>query len=81
MGKWAKPDLSDLDYDLSNNSIKSTSWQLINIIRKKLHAQNNKKLLTRFWENWHKVAKLDLFRTLKNDLYSDSIESIFWQFI
>ena len=32
MGKWAKPDLSDLENDLLNNSIQSISWQLINII-------------------------------------------------
>ena len=36
MGKWAKPDLSDLENGLLNNSMKSISWQLINIIPKKL---------------------------------------------
>ena len=39
MGKWAKPGLSYLENDLSNNSIKSISWQLINIIiPKKVYA-------------------------------------------
>ena len=32
MGQWAKPDLSYLETDLLNNSMKSISWQLINII-------------------------------------------------
>ena len=36
---WAKPDLSDLDNDLLNNSIKAMSWQLINIIPKKLYSK------------------------------------------
>ena len=40
MGKWAKPDLSDLENDLLNNSMKSISWQLINIIPKKLYTRN-----------------------------------------
>ena len=57
MGKWAKPDLSDLENDLSNNSMKSISWQLINIIPKKLCTKNKEKLSNRFWENWQKVAK------------------------
>ena len=57
MGKWANPDLSDLENDLLNNSIKSISWQLINIIPKKLHAINKEKLSDHFWENWQKVAK------------------------
>ena len=48
MGTWAKPDLSDLDNDLSNNSIKSISGQLINIIPKKLYTKTNKTLLDRF---------------------------------
>ena len=74
MGKWAKPDLSYLENDLLNNSMKSISWQLINIIPKKLYARNKEKLSDRFWENWQKVAKtakFDLyqtFRTLKNEL-------------
>ena len=75
MGEWAKPDLSDLENDLSNNSMKSISWQLINIIPKKLYARyKDKKLSDRFWVNWQKVsktAKFDLFQTfwtLKNDL-------------
>ena len=54
MGKWAKPDLSDLDNDLSNNSIKSISWQLTNNIPKKLYAKNkNLSYLTAF----EKIAK------------------------
>ena len=57
MGKWAKPDLSDLENDLLNNSMKSISWQLINIIPKKLYTRNKEKLSNRFWENWQKVAK------------------------
>ena len=57
MGKWAKPDLSDLENDLLNNSMKSISWQFINIISKKLCTKNKEKLSKRFWENWQKVAK------------------------
>ena len=57
MGKWAKPDLSDLGNDLLNNSMKSISWQLINILHKKLYARNKEKLSDRFWENLQKVAK------------------------
>ena len=74
MGKWAKPDFSDLENDLLYNSMKSISWQLINIIPKKLHARNKEKLSDHFWENWQKVAKttkFDLYRTfwtLKNYL-------------
>ena len=74
MGKWAKPDLSDLENYLSNNSMKSISWQLINIIPKKLYTRYKEKLSDRFWVNWQKVsktAKFDLFQTfwtLKSDL-------------
>ena len=74
MGKWDKPDLSDLENDLLNNSMKSISWQLINIIPKKLYTRNKEKLSDCFWVNWQKVAKtakFDLFQTfwtLKNDL-------------
>ena len=74
MGKWAKPDLSDLENDLLNNSMKSISWQLINIIPKKLCTKNKEKLSNRFWENWaksSKTAKFDLFltfRTLKKKI-------------
>ena len=39
MGKWAKPDFYDLENDLSNDSIQYISWQLINIIPKKLYAK------------------------------------------
>ena len=42
MGKQAKPDLSDLENYLSNNSIKSISGQFINIIHKKLYKKNIK---------------------------------------
>ena len=48
MGKWAKPDLSDLQNDLLNNSMKSISRQLINIIPKKLYARHKQKLSDRF---------------------------------
>ena len=41
MWKWAKPDLYDVDNNFSNNSIKSISWQLINIFPKKLYAKKN----------------------------------------
>ena len=44
MGKWAKPDLSDLENDLLNNSMKSISSQLINIFPKKLYTRNKEKL-------------------------------------
>ena len=57
MGKWAKSDLSYLENDLLNNSMKSISWQLINIIPKKLCTKYKEKLSNRFWENWQKVAK------------------------
>ena len=57
MGKWAEPDLSDLENDLLNNSMKTISWQLINIIPKKLYSRNKEKLSDHFWENWQKVAK------------------------
>ena len=57
MGKWAKPDLSDLENDLLNNSMKSISWKLINIIPKKLCTKNKEKLSNLFWENWQKVSK------------------------
>ena len=56
MVKWAKPDVSYLENDLSNHLIKSISWQLINIIPISC-IQNIKKLLDRFWANWRKVAK------------------------
>ena len=59
MGKWAKPDFSDLENDLLKNSMKSISWQLINIIPKKLCANNKEKLSNRY-QNWQKVAKFDL---------------------
>ena len=61
MGKWAKPDLSDLENDLLNNSMKSISWQLINIIPKKLCTKNKEKLSNRFWENWQKVANSQIW--------------------
>ena len=57
MGKWAKPDLADLENDLLSNSMTSISWQLVNIIPKKLYTRNKEKLSDRFWENWQKVAK------------------------
>ena len=61
MGKWAKPNISDLEKDLLNNSMKSISWQLINIILKKLCTKKNKEKLSNcFWENWQKIAKPNL---------------------
>ena len=57
VGTWAKPDLSYLETDLSNNSMKSISWQLINIIPKKQYTRNKEKLSDRFWENWQILAK------------------------
>ena len=39
MGKWVKPDPFDLANALLNNSIRSISWQLINIIPKKLYTK------------------------------------------
>ena len=50
MGKWAKPDLSDLENDHLNNAMKSISWQFINIIHKKLYTKNKEKVLESFWE-------------------------------
>ena len=64
MGKWAKPDLSDLENDLLNNPMKSISWQLINIIQKKSCIQE-------ILQKVAKTAKFDLYQTfwtLKNDL-------------
>ena len=44
VGKWTKADLSGIENDLLNNSIKSiSSGQLINIIPKKLYANNKEK--------------------------------------
>ena len=43
VGKWTKPDLSDLENDILNNSIIYISWQLINIIPNKLYAENKEK--------------------------------------
>ena len=74
MGKWAKPDLFDLENDLLNNSMKSISWQLINIIPKKLYTRNKEKLSERFLRKLAKhikTAKFDPFRTFQtfqNDL-------------
>ena len=48
MGKWAKPDLSDLENDPLNNSMKSISRQLIIIIPKKLYTRYKEKLSDRF---------------------------------
>ena len=44
VGKWTKVEIFGLENDLLNNSIKSTSWQLINIIPNKLYAKNKEKL-------------------------------------
>ena len=79
-GKWAKPDLSDLGNDLSNNSIKSISWQLINIIPRKLYTTNTKKLSYCVWQNWKKVAK-QTFSDLEQWPLELFNESILWQFI
>ena len=40
MGKWTKPDLSDLANDPLNTSMKSISWQFQYIIPKKLYTRN-----------------------------------------
>ena len=67
-GKWYKPDISDLENDLLNNSIKSISWQLINFIPKKLCAKHKEKLYDCFWVNCQKVTKylnLTFFWTLE----------------
>ena len=48
MEKLAKLDLSDLENDLLNNSMKSISWQLINIIHRKLYARNKESYQTDF---------------------------------
>ena len=50
-----KPDIFDFESDLLNNSIKPISWQLINILPKKLHAKyKDQKLSDQFWENCQK---------------------------
>ena len=85
MGKWAKPDLSYPETDLLNNSMKSISWKLINIIPKKLYTRHKEKLSGRFWENWQIVAKQPnltvfvcfgpwkiTFRVLQSNPYFDS---------
>ena len=46
--KIGQTDLSDLENYILNNSINAISWQMINIIPKKLYAQNKEKLLDRF---------------------------------
>ena len=48
MGIWTKPDLSDVENDLLNNSMKSIFSQLINIIPRKLNTRNKEKLSDRF---------------------------------
>ena len=70
MGRWTKPDLSDLENDLLNNSIKSISWQLINIIPKKLYEEIKKSYQTVLSKlpKSIKITKFDLFlnfQTLK----------------
>ena len=82
MGKWVKPDLSDLENDILNNSLKSIFWQSINIIPKKLYRRNKEKLSDCFWENWQKVAKQPnltffgpfkmTFRAIQSNTYFDS---------
>ena len=74
IGKWAKPDISDLEDDLLNNSMKSISWLLINIIPKEAVCKKLRKVirvLLRKLAKISKTAKFDLlrtFRTLKNEL-------------
>ena len=57
MGKWATPDLSYLENDLSNTSIKSIYLQLINIIPKKLYTKNIEKVIWPFLRKLAKVSK------------------------
>ena len=54
IAKWTKCDISDLENDLWNNSIKSRPWQLINIIPKKLYAKNKETLSDRFLRKFAK---------------------------
>ena len=69
MGKWTKPDLYDLDNDLSNNSIKSISWQFINIIPKEA-------VYKRKFSKSSKTGKFYLFRTLIKSFGSPSVPSL-----
>ena len=54
IGKWAKSDLSNLENDLSNNTIKSISWTLNNIIPKKLYVKDKEKVM---WSFFVKIGK------------------------
>ena len=64
MGKWTKPDLSNLENDLSNNSIKSISWS---VSAKKLYIKNKEKLSECFFEKIGKKQRTAKFN-LQNDL-------------
>ena len=83
MGKWAKPDLSALENYLLNNSMKSISWHLINIIPKKLYIRYKIKAIRPLLRKLTKSSKNSQIWPLSDllDLESDSIESIFWQSI
>ena len=63
MWKRVKDDLSDLVNDISRDSIKSISWELIHIVPKK-HVLNS------FWENCLQVTNEPnlTFPIFKNDL-------------
>ena len=83
MGKWATYDLSDLENDVLMKSI-FDSWS-ISSPRNCIYKNERKIIrpLLRKLAKSSKTAKFDLFqtfRTLKNDLSSDSIKSICWQF-
>ena len=67
-GKMGQTWLSDLEIDLLNNSIKSISWQLINIISKKLYAKDKEKLSDHFWKNCQTVEKY------QNLIFSDLLD-------
>ena len=72
MGKWAKPDLSDLENDLLNNSMKTISSQLINIIPKKLYTRNKDKrppgLIAPLLRFWHLLGNPPINTTKGRDL-------------
>ena len=85
IGKWAKPDLSDLENDLSNNSINSISWQLTNIIPKKLYIYKIENSYDTVFEKISKKSKIPkfepflTFQTLKNAKIEKKLTNRFWE--
>ena len=70
MGKWAKPDRSEIENDFSNNSIKINLVTVDQYHSQKAVYKILKELSDHFsmakLANSSKTDKLDFFRTLKN---------------